>query len=397
MFEVLKAFVRGDDLKFGVFGIDNLPPEMREGMTAGGDLALRVSRAQALQVPAVKRGRDLIAGTLATLPVQLRNPQREIVQRSEAPTTLFDQVNPDLPNVVTYAYTYEDLLFEGYAWWRVLERNFEGWPTFAEHVDWRRVHVSNEGTTYVDGYPVPNTILANGMPVENLIRFDSPNPALLVHAARAIRTCLELDKTANSYSNWNVPLGVFTAKEGRRVNESDQQISDFLDSWEDAIRRRVWAWVPSAVEAQPMSFNAEQIQLADQRQHAVLEIARSMGIDPEDLGVSTTSRTYQNSEQRRQDLIDFTLGTYRSALEQRLSMGDITPRGYSVKVNVDAFLRSDTKTRMDTYAVGEPLGLYPPERLAELEDIPTVRKPKPATPPQLAVVPDEGETDAVGR
>ena len=111
---------------FGVFGLDNLPPEMREGMTAGGTIAVRISRAEALQVPAVMRSRNIIAGTLATLPIHLRNPEREIVQRSEAPTTLFDQIDPDVPNVVVLANTYEDLFFEQQSLWRILEKNFAG-------------------------------------------------------------------------------------------------------------------------------------------------------------------------------------------------------------------------------------------------------------------------------
>ena len=98
--------------------------------------------------------------------------------------------------------------------------------------------------------------------------------------------------------------------------------------------------------------------------------------------MSTTSRTYQNSEQRRQDLLDFTLSAYMKAVEQRLSMADVTPRGYRAKFNLDSFLRGDTKGRMEA-AIGEPLGLYPPERLAELEDIPSVRKPKPQVLPNV--------------
>jgi hypothetical protein len=368
------------NVAFSVFGIDNLPPEMREGMTEGGQLALRVSRALALQVPAVLRSRNLICGTLATLPVHLRNPQREVVERSVAPTTLFDQINPDVPDVVTYAETYEDLLFEGISWWRVLERNFAGWPTFAERIDPRSVHVSVEGRIYVNGYEVRDA---------DVIRFDSPNPPLLVHGARAIRTCLALDMAANSYANWPVPLGYLTPKADRRVNEDEQAIEDLLDRWEEGARRRVWRYIPSALEAKSLQFNAEQIQLADQRQHAVLEIARVAGVDPEDLGVSTTSRTYQNSEQRRQDLLDFTMAAYRSAVEQRLSMRDIVPRGYRAKVNLDGFLRGDTKTRMETYAVGKPLGIYPDERLAELEDIPRVEPQEPRENPQnTSSIPD---------
>jgi hypothetical protein len=39
-------------------------------------------------------------------------------------------------------------------------------------------------------------------------------------------------------------------------------------------------------------MSAEELQLADARNLAITEIARLCGVDPEDLEISTTSRTY---------------------------------------------------------------------------------------------------------
>jgi HK97 family phage portal protein len=215
------------------------------------------------------------------------------------------------------------------------------------------------------------------VPDNQVIRFDSPNPPLLVHAARAIRACLALERAAARYADEPLPLGYFAPKEGHRVDESPDKITALLDKWEMMRSRRVWGFVGQALEAKVLQFNAEQIQLAEQRQHAVLEIARAAGIDPEDLGVSTTSRTYQNAEQRRLDLLDFTLAHYMTAVEQRLSMGDILPRGYRAKVNLDGFLRSDTKTRMETYKIGSEVSAYLPDEIRELEDRPVIRQKTP--------------------
>lgn len=345
-----------------------VPPEMTEGFTYGGNVAVRISRTEALQVPAVLRARNLIAGTLGGLPIHTRDKDLRMV----SPTTLLDQIDRDVPNVVTMAATYEDLLFEGESWWRVTEFGWHGYPTYATHVDVSRVYVAS-GRVYVDGLQVPDT---------SVIRFDSPNPPLLVHAARAIRTCLQLDQTAGRYADEPLPLGYFSPKEGTRPREDPQTIADQLDAWEASRRQRAWGYVGAAWDAHAMQFNAEQIQLADQRQHAVLEIARAAGIDPEDLGVSTTSRTYQNAEQRRQDLIDFTLSPYMRAVEQRLSMRDVLPRGYESKVNLDAFLRSDTLTRMQAYKIGEEVGAITEAEVRVLEE-------RPPLPHDAAVMPTQ--------
>jgi Phage portal protein len=355
----------------------SVPAEMREAMTAGGSIAPRISRREALQVPAVLRSRNLIAGTLARLPIHIRDKERRIA----TPTTLLEQIDPDIPNVVTFAQTYEDLLFEGLSWWRVVERGWHGYPISAIHIGVERVHVSDwvppvngsspsmgQVRVYIDGLPVRD---------DEVMRFDSPNPPLLIHAARAIRTCLALDQTAAGYSEQPIPLGYFTPKEGMRPREDENFVTGLLDKWEDARRRRVYGYVGAAWDLKSLQFNAEQIQLAEQRQHAVLEIARAAGVDPEDLGVSTTSRTYQNAEQRRLDLVDFTLAHYMSAVEQRLSMRDVIPRGYEAKVNLDGFLRSDTKTRMEAYKIGQEVGAYTVPEVRELEDRPNIRQAIP--------------------
>ncbi len=376
------------DVKFEV----TVPPEMKEAMTSGGSIAPRISRRQALQVPAVMRARNLICGTLARLPIHIRDKDRNIV----SPTTLLDQIDPDLPNVVILALTYEDLLFEAESWWRVLELGRHGFPTFAQHISTDRVYVSGVNLpatngqvraygprqVYIDGRPVPD---------EQVIRFDSPNPALLVHAARAIRACLNLDTAAASYADHPIPLGYFTPREGENPREDDATVDHLLDKWDEARKRRVWAYVGKAWEAKKLQFDAEQIQLSDQRQHAVLEIARAAGVDPEDLGVSTTSRTYQNAEQRRLDLVDFTLAHYMSAIEQRLSMRDVLPRGYRVKVNLDGFLRADTKTRFESHKIALDAGFETIDEVRELEDRPAIRQVKafPASEPEPSAVPEE--------
>jgi phage head maturation protease len=362
-----------------------VPAELLEAMTAGGAIAPRISRNEALQVPAVLRARNLIC-TPATLPLRYVAPDR-----SAQSWSLFDQIDPDVPNSVVWAQTYEDLLFEGIAWWKVTAFGWHGYPVNATHVPVGSVHVAGTGALTSarqigpdQAFPVEGQIYIDGLPVPDnqVIRFDSPNPPLLRHAARAIRTCLTLDQAVQLYAQDPMPLGYFSPEEDAEPLE-DTEVQKRLGEWELSRRRHAWGyiagWKPNLLQWDP-----EKLQLADQRQHAVLEIARACGIDPEDLGVSTTSRTYQNSEQRRQDLIDFTLGAWVSAVQDRLSMGDVTPRGYKARVDFGGFLRGDTKTRMETYKVGREVGAYTAEEVRELENRPSLTAAGTADGSQIA-------------
>lgn len=361
--------------KLQMFGLE-ITPELAELFKGEKVLGGSVRKSEALKVGAVARARNLICGTLATLPIHVRDEQK----RPATPTDLFDQINPDLPDVVTLAQTYEDLLFEGVAWWRVTDYHTNGFPRHAEHVNVDRVHVAGVGgMPNIQGqtlYPIDGRVFIDGIPMRDneVIRFDSPNPPLLKTAKRAIKIAMLLEDTAAMYASEPLPLGYFAPKEGANVSEDREKIQELLDDWEKARRTRAWAYVGRALEAKSLQFDADQIQLESMRDHAVKEIARHAGVDPEDLAVSTTSRTYQNSEQRRLDLLDFTLRAFMTAVEQRLSMRDVLPRPFTAKANLDAFLRSDTKTRMETYEIGKRVGAYLDNEIRELEDRPPLPK-----------------------
>src|SRR5690554_5616278 len=193
---------------------------------------------------------------------------------------------------------------------------------------------------------------------------------------------MHLDQTAARYADEPLPLGYFTDLDGEEPL-TKEEAEELLDEWEDARRKRAWQYL-GGVKAETLQFNAEQIQLAQQRQHAVLEIARATGIDPEDLGVSTTSRTYANAESRRLALLDFVLAPYVTAVEERLSMRDVVPRDYHARVELNGFLRSDSLTRMQVYRAGLEVGAFTPEEIRELEGKPPLTpSQRTAAQPQL--------------
>ncbi|MFT4189848.1 MAG: phage portal protein [Aeromicrobium sp.] len=351
-----------------------------------------VTRREAMSVPAVKRGCDLIASTLGGLPIDLLGPGRKAVDWS-----LFDQPEAGTPRSVTFAKTFADLVLHARAWWRVTRFGWHTFPVEVKRIDPRRVALGLDGKVSVDGRTVP---------AEEMIRFDSPTEGLLVAGARAIRTCLNLDAAASRTADGTPPVDYFTPTDATTDATDADEVAAFLGSWEDARRARSTGWVPYALKYNVAGWSPDQLQLVEGRQHAVLEIARLMGVDPEELGVSTTSRTYANSEDRRKTFVDFTLGQFRQAFEDRLSMNDVTPRGYTARINLDAFLRGDTKSRYEAYEVAVRVGALTVPEIRELEDRPPLTPaeldalkptaPPPAAPPAepLAIEPPKASGDA---
>ena len=355
-------------------------------------VAPRVSREQAIQVPAVKRVRDLIAGTLGTLEMcQLTKPGYH-----EVFSSLLDQPEDDVARSVSMTRTIEDMLFEGRAWWRIVGFGPDGFPDKIIRLEADSVSVLKTGRVWVSDVGQAQGISIGFQPDELLIRIDSPNDPLLVAGARAIRTALMLGEAADRFANDPQQFGYITPKADVEL-APDFDVEETLDDMADARSRRSWGYLSGAFDLHQMTWNPEQLQLMSQRDYAVLEIARIGGVDPEELGVSTTSRTYANAEQRRLDLIDFTCAAYVTAIQDRLSMTDVTQPGRRVYFEYDGFLRSDTPSRMDVYDKGRKVGAYDDDRIARAERIPVarvraaMRAARPAPAPMPAPDPQPAE------
>jgi hypothetical protein len=83
-----------------------------------------------------------------------------------------------------------------------------------------------------------------------------------------------------------------------------------------------------------------------------------------------SSMTYQNILDARKEFVAYTLQPYICAIEERLSMDDITRHGNIVKFAVDeTFLRADTMARLDAIEKMLNLGLIDLEQAQSMEQL----------------------------
>jgi hypothetical protein len=321
----------------------------------------RVTRAQALSVAAVQRGRNELC-SIATLPLRLYRDRDTV----DAP--LFRQYDPDVPNVVHMSATIEDLAFEGIAWWQVTGQDFDGYPMSVRRVEPGKVSLQPPGRgsssrtlPILPGYQTPAPLGAGGptgrqvwidqgdgkgpqpFPASLMIRFDSPNPGILGANARAIRIAMTLDRLVELYAENPALREYFTDSDDPSVDPmSDQDIDAFLAEYGAMRTQRPYGWLPSSVKrADVQSPSPRDLTLVDLQQQVMVAIANGLGVDPEDIGVSTTSRTYQNEDARRRDKVNRMYAPFMSAITDRLSMGDVTRRGYAARFDLSDYLKPD--------------------------------------------------------
>jgi hypothetical protein len=348
--------------------VDQVITSMRNG-----DLA-RVGRDQALSVAAVQRGRNEVCA-IATLPLRLYRGLDVL------DSALFRQFDPDVPNVVHMAMTLEDLAFESIAWWEVTSKDFANYPASVRRIDPAHVRLTDPGG------PSSNTTLPYLQPLSPsttaprdqrwvwvdycdgrgwqkrdsslMIRFDSPNPGLLKANARAIRIAIKLDRLTEMYAENPALREFFTDNpdfDGDPYEEDE--IDTFLAEYGAMRQNRPYGWLPGQVKRSDVNApSPKDLTLADLQDRVNVAIANGIGVDPEDLGVSTTSRTYFNSVDKKQDKINRVYAPYMAAITDRLSMGDVTVRGQAARFDLVDYLKSDPVTQATYWKVLKELGV----------------------------------------
>lgn len=297
----------------------------------------RVDRSSAMQVPAVARARNIIAGTIGSLGL---NAYNDITHAKIEGRNILKQPDPALPLIVTMTWTVEDLLFHGRAFWQVLAVSPEdGRPTEARRIDPTRVTFTTDLNTqeivngfYIEGGLVP----ASG--IGSLIMFSGIDEGILNRGGRTISTALKLEEAVQRMASEPNPTMVI---KNSGVDLPPEQVSSLLAQWKQARATRSTAYLSGPLDVTTFGYDAGQMQLTESRLNTAAEIARMCNIPAWYINAESASATYSNVSQERRSLVDFSLKPYMNCVAERLSMNDLTPRGQIVRFDLDEYLRGN--------------------------------------------------------
>ena len=322
-----------------------------------------VSRAQAMQVPAVARARGITCNTIGSLPLEVRRESNN----SKVPTPPFiRQPDPRMTGQSVYTFLAEDLLFTGQGYLRILELGTDGRPLSAEWISVSRVTRTLDALGHnVRYYSVDGTIVPeNGL--GSLIPFTGYDEGLLVRAGTTILTALALEKAVKRFADEPTPNVVLKSN----LPMPAERVTALLNSWKEARQTRGTAFVNDTIDFQSIGFSPEQLTLNQARQYMASEIARACNLPEYYVGGNAGgSMTYSNTTAERRSLIDFSLKPLMTCITQRLSDNDITPRGSIVKFDLEEFYSPSAQERADIYAKLIPLGVMTISEARERENL----------------------------
>jgi HK97 family phage portal protein len=325
----------------------------------------RIDRSDAMQVPAVARARNIIAGTIATLGLRAYN---EITGAKIEGRQILKQPDPALPLAVTMAWTVEDLLLHGRGFWMVLEVSPEdGRPTQARRIDPTRVTFTTDLNTQeiVNGFYIEGGLLpATG--VGSLIMFSGLDEGILNRGGRTISTALKLEEAVQRMATEPNPTMVI---KNTGVDLPPEQVSSLLSSWKQARATRSTAYLSGPLDVSTFGYDAGQMQLAESRLNTAAEIARMCNIPAWYLNAESATMTYSNVTAERRSLVDFSLRPFMSCIEERLTMNDVTPRGQVVRFDLDDYLRGNPLEQIEVLSKMLEAGIINVEEAREEMDL----------------------------
>ncbi len=312
------------------------------------------TRGDAMAVGSVARGRNLIAGTIARLPLVA---MRGTSPHPEQPA-LLQQPEHGRARYLTLVWTVDMLIFYGRAFWHVVERDSTNTAKRVRFVPEWQARVNAEGNlTHVNDRPVNPA---------DTIRFDAHHEGLLAYAGVAIRTANRLNRAALVASANPVPSVELHQTGGTPL--SLKEASDFVAHYVAQRQKHGVSYTSQSIETKTHGASPEQL-LIDGRKAAALEIARAMGLPAWAVDAPTegSSLTYSNVPSRARELIDYALAPYMECITARLSLDDILPRGTWARFNTDSLLIEAFPERMAAYKTAIDTGVYTIEDLQRRE------------------------------
>ncbi len=325
-----------------------------------------ITRSDAIAVPSVARAAALIKGVVGTLPLHLY--RKSTGQELGNPIWL-DQPDYRQPRMVTLGWTVDALFFYGVAYWEVTELYADdGRPSRFAWVANTRVTVTlNNTNTLVKSYAVDGSERPNSG-IGSLITFQAMDEGILNRGGRTLRAALNLEKAAAVAAETPIASG-YIQNSGADLPE--EQITGLLASWKLARTQRSTAYLSSTLKYEPTAFSPKDMMYSEAKQELATEIARLCNVPAYLLSAdANNSMTYSNVMDERKQFVDMSLRPFISAIEERLSMNDMTNSQNYVRMSLDdSYLRSDALTRLAVIEKMLALNLITVEQAREMEDL----------------------------
>lgn len=231
-------------------------------------------------------------------------------------------------------------------------------------VEWDHQNINSGRRVYrVNGERIPNADIVH------IRRFSLPGMLHGLSPIQAARQGIGLSLAAERYGaryfmDSANPSSVLETDQRLTADQAAQNQKIWLESHGG---RRLPAVLSGGLKWKPISISPDESQFLAARQFERDEIAMLYGIPPHMLGITDRTTSWgRGIEQQSISFVQYTLLNWINPIEQAFS--DLLPRGQFARLNVNALLRGDQKSRYDAYVSARNAGWLNVNEIRELED-----------------------------
>lgn len=300
----------------------------------------RISRKEAMTCPSVARARNLICGTVASIPLEYYNKKTgEVI----APPRWINQLSKSQPSFITIAWIVDSLLMFGVSYLRVEERYAEdGRPASFEWIANNRVTF----TTDVEGIYIKQYYVdASPIDMADIVTIQSFDEGILERGSRTIQSAIDVERAAAVNSAQPQAAG-FIKNSGADLPAAEVQ--GLLAAWKRSRQNNSTAYLTSTLDYQTVAFSPKEMLYNEAIQNLSTQIARLCNVPAYYLSADqNTTMTYANVQDERKQFFALSIEPYIQSISSRFSMDDISTTGHEVRFAVyDSFLKSDPLTEL---------------------------------------------------
>jgi len=316
--------------------------------TAPAREAVAVTPTTALSLVAVSRSTSVLETAIMQIPVNVYRGNDQL-------TTPLWLETPDIENQISQAEwlgtTLIHMAIFGNAYWHI-RRGPRGIVNIT-NLHPSDVSVSQDETGKI--YYLYKSKRYSSADIKHLKLFHNPSSTSLLGEGplqrhkSVLRSALDLHNYAdNWFRQAAVPTGTLTTSEFLSADVAKQNKEAFIASQQE----RSVAVLSSGLKYDTIALSPEQAQFLENQKFITRQIAMMFGVPTMYLGMGIEGQgmTYVNGNEDRAKLFQDGLQQYIVRIQQAIT--DLLPRGQYAEFNLTEFLRPNTKTRYESYAIG---------------------------------------------
>lgn len=343
------------------------------GVDISGDTALAFS--------AVFNAVQIIAGTIASLPLILYRRVGEDGKERETNHPLYDalhnQPNPEMTSYVFRETLQAHLLLQGNAFAEIRRdtagRTVELWPWNPQMVEIKRAddkklyYTIDEGKGQKRTLPARDILHIPGLGFDGRIGY-----SVITKAREALGLGLAMEQFQGLFYGQGTNVGAVLEHPGRLSDETHKRLKKDIEERHSGLSKSHKTMIlEEGMKLTKTGMPLEDAQFLESRVFQIGEIARWFNLPPHKLK-ELSKATYSNIEAQQIEFVQDSIRPWLVRWEQHIAwklLSEEERKRIFAEFSIDGLLRGDTKSRMEAYAAMRNIGAINADEIRAKENM----------------------------